>query len=333
MKPILVMKFGGTSLNTIDKRRRVAIKVAQALTNGFQPVVVVSAMGRKGEPYATDSLAQFLSTSVLSRNHAHLLACGEIISSVTIAAEISNFHPAVALIGKETGLQTDSGYVNAKIKRIDPTCILEWIEKNYIPVIAGFQATNVNGELTLLKRGGSDVSATAIGWALQATAIEIYTDTPGMMTADPKIVPNAKVIPELTYRLAYRLTSQGAKVLHCEAIEWAQLRSIPIYIKSLDDDTEQTKISNTLSANDQKLPVFITNQSVDSFTDKISLILNTTNVSNRILFPLSYKFNWKTMMFNQHQLTFFVSAHKTKHLINYLHDEIYYNLAEVKFIG
>jgi aspartate kinase len=233
---IVIMKFGGTSLSTQERRLMVTDKITASRAKGNAVVVVVSAMGRKGDPYATDSLRNIVISSYPDCSLKHLdllMSCGEIISSVVLTAALESMgHKAVALTGRQAGIITDNTFSNAEILSIDESKIIQFLENDMIVVVAGFQGTTEQGEITTLGRGGSDTTAAALGVALEASCIEIYTDVDGIMTADPNIVPSAKIIDEINYNEVFQMAEKGAKVIHPRAVEIAQNGNIPLKIKN-----------------------------------------------------------------------------------------------------
>ena len=188
---IVVQKFGGTSLATPEMRSKVVEKIINAKRGGFQPVVVVSAMGRKGDPYATDTLIDIntrICTNIHPREMDLLMACGEIISAVVLTNTLkARGYDARAFTGGQAGIITDNNFTQAEILEIKPDRLLEAIKDGRIPVVAGFQGITQQGDFTTLGRGGSDVTAVALGEALSAYAVEIFSDVDGVMTADPKL--------------------------------------------------------------------------------------------------------------------------------------------------
>jgi len=245
---IIVQKFGGTSVATPEARALVTKKIQTAREAHYSPVVVVSAMGRKGECYATDTfmeLAQSTYKDIASRELDQILYCGEMISAVLMAGTLqaAGFE-AVMLTGGQAGIITDNNFNNARILKIDGTRILNLVKKGIIPVICGFQGISIDYELTTLGRGGSDTTAAALGAALDADMIEIYTDVDGIMTADPRIVSNAKILDCISYGEVCQLAHQGAKVIHPRAVEIAMQKSIPLVVKSTFSDAPGTLITN-----------------------------------------------------------------------------------------
>ena len=237
---IVVQKFGGRSVGTAEARSLAAERVKEAIDAGYRPVVVVSAIGRMGEPYATDTLLAHLQavddgTPPAPRERDMLMACGEIISTVIMAQTLKTKGlRAVALTGGQAGLLTDYRYGDAQILDIDPSFIerLLFEEQVDVVVVAGFQGVTEQGAINTLGRGGSDTTASALGAALGAEMVEIYTHVDGVMTADPETVPGARTLSMVTYEEVANMAHQGAKVLHPRAAEIAMQYQIPLWVKS-----------------------------------------------------------------------------------------------------
>jgi aspartate kinase len=256
MSKIVVQKFGGTSVDRPEHRRLAAGKVLAAKEAGYSPVVVVSAIGRRGAPYATDTLVDELKridpTSIPNgREMDMMMACGEIISTAVMATTLQSMGaPAIALSGGQAGIITDGAYGNARILSIHPHSIRKAIERGLVPVVCGFQGvTSVteeseHGSITTLGRGGSDTTASALGAALNASAVEIYTDVDGVKTADPDMVQNARTLEVCTYEEVAEIAHQGAKVVHPRAAEIAMDYGIPLWVKSTFTDHPGTRIAN-----------------------------------------------------------------------------------------
>lgn len=248
------MKFGGTSLASPEARALSALRVISAKEQGFHPVVVVSAIGRKGAPYATDTLVGLLreidpAVPPDPRELDLMLACGEIFSSVIFAHLLKTMgHPAQAFRGGQAGIRTDGVFGNARIESIKPVSLFASINKGYIPVVCGFQGVWVpnsqapGGELTTLGRGGSDTTAAALGAAMQADAVEIFTDVDGVKTADPDYVAKAPTLRTVTYDEVAEIAHLGAKVLHPRAAEIAMKFGIPLWVKSTFSEDPGTEI-------------------------------------------------------------------------------------------
>ena len=199
---IIIQKFGGTSVAKPENREMSVQKIIASQKGGFKTVVVVSAMGRKGEPYATDTLIEFLQ-NIYGDTHPRemdiAMSVGEVIASVVIANTLrSKGYDAIAITGQQAVIITNTTHGNAEILEVKPGYLLQALEKGKIPGVAGFQGASKTGEITTLGRGGSDTTAAILGEALNAESIEIYTDVDGIMTADPRIVSNATMIRHIS---------------------------------------------------------------------------------------------------------------------------------------
>lgn len=245
---ILVQKFGGTSVATKERRMMVVDKVRKAIKEGFSPIIVVSAMGRKGEPYATDTLLSLINGDFKDNNKQGvdmLLSCGEIISSVVMANELYNEGiSAIPLTGGQAGIITNNNFKEADILKVNTENLIGYLEKGLVPVVTGFQGITEDGYFTTLGRGASDFSAALLGVALKAEEIQIYTDVDGIMTADPRIVEGAYLIDTITYNEVFQFADQGAKVIHPRAVEMAMKGNIPLVIKNTMTDAKGTVINS-----------------------------------------------------------------------------------------
>jgi aspartate kinase len=245
---IIVQKFGGTSLATKDRIQKAAEKVIEAKKKGYDVVVVVSAMGRSGDPYATDTLLDYVKSSVekvSSRELDLLLNCGEIISAVVFSQSLESMgFKSTALTGAQAGIITDNSFNCARILRVKADRVLENLKEGKIVVVTGFQGITDGGDLTTLGRGGSDTTAAALGSALNAEFIEIFTDVDGVKTADPRIVKDARTLQTATYYEICQLAHQGAKVIHPRAVEIAMQQNIPLKIRSTFSDTPGTLVTS-----------------------------------------------------------------------------------------
>ncbi|SFR01816.1 aspartate kinase [Desulfoscipio geothermicus] len=245
----IVLKFGGTSLVSPELRERVAGKIIAAKDEGYVPVVVVSAIGREGDPYATDTLISLVKQTyhdLPAREMDMLMSCGEIISGVVMAATLQAMgYPAVFLTGAQAGIITDRNYSGARILQVQAKNVTRYTQEGYIVVVAGFQGTTEDGEITTLGRGGSDTTAAALGVALNAVYVDIYTDVDGIMTADPRIVAEAKALEVITYDEICHLAHEGAKVVHPRAVEIAMQKSIPLRVRSTFSDSPGTLVTNS----------------------------------------------------------------------------------------
>jgi aspartate kinase len=238
---VIVQKFGGTSVATPKMRERVVHHIQQALSENYQVVVVVSAMGRKGEPYATDTLLELIRCdqleSLSSREQDLLLSCGEIISASVLSSLLTQHGiDNRVLTGGQAGIITSNQYTNAQIVSLNPKRLQEELAAGKVVIVAGFQGQTADGEITTLGRGGSDTTATALGVALQAEYVDIFTDVDGVLTADPRIVEEASSLSMVTYTEMCNLAFQGAKVVHPRAVEIAMQTNVPIRVRSTLSD-------------------------------------------------------------------------------------------------
>lgn len=234
---IVVQKYGGALLATPGGRLQVAEQIAAARRAGDAVVGVASAIGRDGDPYATDTLAGLIKdigTEIEPRTLDLLLSTGEVISTALLAHTLSRAGcPAIALTGPQAGIITTDEFSDARILRIDPAPTRRHLERALVVVIAGFQGVTEDGEITTLGRGGSDTTAVAMGAALGADLVEIYKDVEGIMTADPKVVPQARSIRRITYDEVSQLAALGAKVLHPRAADIGREHNVHLVIKRI----------------------------------------------------------------------------------------------------
>lgn len=250
---IIVQKFGGTSLKTSESRTRVCEIIKNTLNNDAdnRVVVVVSAMGRENDPYATDTLinlAKNINPQIPARELDYLMACGEIISGVLLSAQLNLYGiNAQFFTGSKAGIVTDDQHGDAHILYVNNQNLLKALKEGIVPVVAGFQGVSEKGEVTTLGRGGSDTTASALGVALNAQIIDIFTDVEGIMTADPRIVDNARLLNIITYNEVCQLAREGVKVVHPRAVEIAMHGGIPLRIRSTFSDSEGTLITNYVS--------------------------------------------------------------------------------------
>ena len=240
---LIVMKFGGTCLGSEEARDRAAECVRRRFLDGKRIVVVVSAMGRRGDAYATDTLKDLIGkyTQTTPREQDALLSCGEDLSAAVFAAQLEACGmPAVSLRGYQAGIITDDRYGEAAIREIRPVRIREHLDEGRVVVVAGFQGVSLTGDVTTLGRGGSDTTAIALAAALDAERAEIITDVDGVMTADPRRVSGARAVEAMTHREAAELACRGAKVLHPRAADLARIAHTPVQIRGLDESTVGT---------------------------------------------------------------------------------------------
>lgn len=244
---IIIQKYGGTSVSTEDSRKRIAENAIRAYKEGHSVVLVVSAMGRKGAPYATDTLIGVYKNAIDERDTRELdliMSCGETISATVMAGTIrAHGVDSAALTGFQAGIITDDVHGDANVVDVKADKIHTHLEAGRIVVVTGFQGITQSGDVTTLGRGGSDTTAAILGEALDAEAIEIYTDVDGVMTADPRLVPDAKVIDQISYEECYQMAVDGAKVVDHKAVEVARRSGKILKIKNTFNPSEGTTIS------------------------------------------------------------------------------------------
>ena len=236
---LIVKKFGGSSVADKERIYNVARRCIEEYREGNDVVVVLSAMGK-----TTDSLlemAKDINPNPSKRELDMLLATGEQTSTALMSMAMGALGvPSVSLNAFQVMMQTSSRYGNARFKRIDTKRIRHELESRKIVIVTGFQGVNKYEDVTTLGRGGSDTTAVALAAALHADACEIYTDVEGVYTADPRVVPNAKKIPEITYDEMLELATLGAKVLHNRSVEMAKKYGVQLVVRSSLNSAEGT---------------------------------------------------------------------------------------------
>ncbi|HOU61705.1 MAG TPA: hypothetical protein PK105_08045 [Rectinema sp.] len=257
--PLIIQKYGGTSLIEASSREIVAKKVTAARAQGEKVVLVISAIGRRGYPYATDTLLDLLTqyeggadplTSDL------IASCGEIISCCVISSLLnSKGIMAIPMSAYSAGIEVEGPFGDATPVRIDSSRINRILDDGIVPVIAGFQGIDNYGRIYTLGRGGSDTTAVALGIALHADYVDIYKDVPGVAKADPHVILNAQFMSFLDYDSMFRLANHGARVLHDKSAILAKDSGIKIRIRSTFDDSKGTLIAEPEDG--YKVPHFI----------------------------------------------------------------------------
>jgi len=228
---LIVQKFGGTSVGSLERIENAARKVAKAKDKGHDVVVVSSAMA--GTTDRLISTAKEIQEIPNPRELDMLLATGEQQAIALFAMTLQKIgYKAVSLCGWQVPVITDDVHTKARIKEIHTKKLKELLAKGYIPIVAGFQGVTKDGEITTLGRGGSDTSAVALAAALKADVCEIYTDVDGIYTADPRIVPNAKKIKKIAYEEMLELASLGAKVMQIRSVEFGSKYGVRIHVRS-----------------------------------------------------------------------------------------------------
>lgn len=228
---LIVHKYGGTSVGTVERIHRVADRVAQASREGHHVVVVLSAMS--GETDRLIKLAHEVTAAPDERELDMLLSTGERVTIALLAMELRGRGiNARSFTGRQVGIITDSAHTKARIARVTADRIKEALKQGVIPVVAGFQGINEQSDVTTLGRGGSDLSAVALAAALKADRCIIFTDVDGVYTADPNIVPTARRIDKISYEEMLEMASLGAKVLQTRSVEFAAKFNVPVEVNS-----------------------------------------------------------------------------------------------------
>ena len=237
---IVVLKFGGTSVGSLERIENACKRVIKKIKEGYRVVVVSSAMS--GETDRLINLAKTIDPFPPEREIDMLVSTGEQQAVALFAITLSKMgYPAVSLCGWQVPIITDKVHTKAKIQKIGVQRLKNLLEEGYIPVVAGFQGVSEDWEITTLGRGGSDLSAVALAYALGADC-EIYTDVTGVFTTDPRIVPQAKKIPVISYEEMLEMASLGAKVMQARSIEFAMKYNVRIHVRSSFSEEEGTWI-------------------------------------------------------------------------------------------
>jgi aspartate kinase len=239
--PCIVQKFGGSSVASAELIQRVARRIAATRAEHPRVVAVVSAMGDSTDELI--SLAHKVSPAPPSREMDQLLSTGETITAPLMAMALERLGvPSISLTGLQAGIRTSDVHRSARIVDIVPQRIIDELDRGRVVVIAGFQGVNEALDITTLGRGGTDTTAVALAVELSAERCEIYTDVAGVYTADPRVEPRARLIPEIAYAEMLEFAAVGAKVMHPRAVEIGETYSMPIVVRSTFDDRPGTLI-------------------------------------------------------------------------------------------
>ena len=265
---MVVQKYGGTSVGSVERIKQVASKVVAAKRAGHDVVVVVSAMA--GETNRLVGLAQQVADSPDERERDVLLASGEQVSTALLALAIKSLgYKARSFLAHQVRIETDKAYGRARIKSINSTRVRQSIKGGEIVVVAGFQGVDEEGNITTLGRGGSDTSAVAVAAALNAELCEIYTDVEGVFTTDPDICPAARKLGRISYEEMLEMASMGAKVLQIRAVELGMKFKVPIHVRSSFTEAEGTWVVEEDESMDS---VLVSGVTYDKDEAKITLL-------------------------------------------------------------
>src|SRR6266576_2581705 len=265
---LIVQKYGGTSVGNPERIKNVAARVAKYHAKGDQIVVVVSAMSG-----VTDNLIKLAKEIMPLPNEREmdmLLATGE---QTTIALTAIALHaldiPAVSMTGAQAGIVTDGVHTKAKIQNISPKRIHELLDAGKVVIVAGFQGQTIEGQVTTLGRGGSDLTAIALAAALKADLCQIYTDVDGVYTADPRIVPGAKKLKEISYDEMLELASLGAKIMQSRSVEFAKKFGVVFEVRSSLNDNPGTIVKEETTSMED---IVVRGVSLDKNQAKVTLV-------------------------------------------------------------
>ena len=286
-KNIVVQKYGGTSIGDVEKLKLIAKKIVDKKTEGFSPVVVVSAMGK-----TTDELVDMSEKVTFNnvkpdlREKDTLLSTGELVSATLLAMSIKSLNfDVISLSGQQAGIFTDQIHGSARISDINTERMMKEINEDKILIIAGFQGINNQGDITTLGRGGSDTTAVALAAALSADVCEIFTDVEGIYTTDPRIVKQARKIEYINYDDMLEMAVLGAK-MHPRSIELASVFDVPVYVAGTFSEKNGTLITK---GDDMENNKTVTGIAIDKNVSKVTVkkIKNQPGTAASILKPLS----------------------------------------------
>jgi aspartate kinase len=243
---LIVQKYGGSSVADAEKIKNVARRIVRTKEAGNEVVVVVSAMGDTTDGLV--KLAYQITDQPDTRELDVLLSTGEVVSSTLLTMALQSMgYPAISLSGAQAGITTDAAYSRARITSIDPKRVVRELERGNIVIVAGFQGITQDMDITTLGRGGSDTTAVALAAALKAGRCERYTDVDGIYTTDPRLLPEARKLPEISYEEMLEMVTYGFKAIHPRAVELGELFSVPILVASSFNDNPGTLIHKEVS--------------------------------------------------------------------------------------
>ena len=239
--PVVVQKYGGSSVANVERIRQVADRVAHTRASGRDVVVVVSAMGDTTDELL--ALARQVSANPSGRELDMLLTAGERIAMALLALALNQRGvEAVSFTGSQSGIITSDSHTNARIVEVRPFRVEDELQRGKVVIVAGYQGVSYKREVTTLGRGGSDTTAVALAAALGAEACEIYSDVAGVFTSDPRVVPAARRLDEISYEEMQEMAGAGARVLNAQAVEFAKERGIVIYARASSGSDEETVV-------------------------------------------------------------------------------------------
>lgn len=282
---LVVQKFGGTSVGTVERIQAVAERVSRTKRGGNDVVVVVSAMA--GETNRLLGLANSMASRPSEREVDVLLSTGEQASAALLAMALQGADlPARSFLGHQIRIDTDSAFGRARIRRIAADGMRQALKDGLVAVVAGFQGVDASSNITTLGRGGSDTTAVAIAAAMGADVCEIYTDVDGVYTADPRICPKARKLERISYDEMLELASLGAKVLQIRSVEFAKRYQVPVHVRSSFDETTGTML---VKEDEQMEEVLVSGVTLDRDQAKITFraVPDRPGLAAKILGPIA----------------------------------------------
>ena len=268
MKDLIVQKYGGTSVGSVERIKKVAQRIVHGVENGKKMIVVVSAMGKRTDELV--SMAQAINESPPSRELDVLMATGEQESIALLAMAIQAIgYTVISLTGAQCGIRTSDVHRKARIEGIDTERLERELRAHQVVIVAGFQGIDENDEVTTLGRGGSDTSAVALAAAMRAERCEIYTDVDGVYNADPRVVPGARKIDQISYAEVLEMADLGAGVLHTRSVELAEKYKLPLVVRSSFNENKGTIIKEDVN---QMEKVLVRGIALDENIAKISIL-------------------------------------------------------------
>ncbi|MBD1399771.1 aspartate kinase [Pelovirga terrestris] len=281
---LIVQKYGGTSVGTVERIQNVARRVAKTFDEGNEVIVIVSAMA--GETNRLVALANEISDMPDEREYDVLVSTGEQVTIALLSMCLKSMgYKAKSYLGSQIPMLTDKAYSRARIEEIGDKNIRADLQAGTIVVVAGFQGIDSDGNITTLGRGGSDTSAVAVAAALKADVCEIYTDVDGVYTTDPRIVPEARKIDKISYEEMLEMASLGAKILQIRSVEFAKKYNVVVHVRSSFDDSQGTLVMKE----DQEMEtVLVSGVTFNKDEAKISIfgVPDQPGVASQIFSPL-----------------------------------------------
>ena len=282
---LIVCKFGGTSVASPERIRNVAKRLIARKQEGHQVVAVVSAMGKTTDELV--GLAAAVNPNPPTREMDRLLSTGEQVSMALLAMAIeARGYRAMSFTGRQAGIVTDKTHNKAKIISVDGKRIVDALDKGYIAVVAGFQGIDENGDITTLGRGGSDTTAVAVAWGIEADVCEIYSDVDGVYSADPRVCPHARKLDEISYDDMLEMAGSGSGVLQMRAVELARKFNVVIHSRSAFSDAEGTYVKEGCNMMEEAV---ITGIAHDTSEVKVTIrgVPDATGIAARVFSSLA----------------------------------------------